>query len=277
MKKLAAFITASFTAILLFGQIDYCVPDPALADSTGGVYPPPYDATETPDGGITEHACINKPYQFTFTVIVGDSISLGILGTFAIDSIVLAQTGAIENLPAGLTYALHPESGVFPTGTRGCAVIYGTPGTTNTPGDYDLVINGTLHLIGSNGQPVALDVSFPNAALAPGKYTLVLEEESSTNCFVYTGIEESFSEFGQLNLFPNPVTEMLSIRFDADVTDDFTLALYDMRGVKIKTKQVAIRSGENNLTMNVENVMPGMYFLTISKGRLTNSWRVVIE
>ncbi|MGB5026097.1 MAG: hypothetical protein WBO44_12155, partial [Saprospiraceae bacterium] len=54
-------------------QSQNCLPDSIYRDSSAGVYPKPVSPTN-PNGGITKKACINKPYEFVFTVVVPDTV-----------------------------------------------------------------------------------------------------------------------------------------------------------------------------------------------------------
>ena len=66
LKLMFAFI-ALFQMYKLNGQTPVCTPNPFYKDSAAGIYPAPYnDSTKT--GGIDKSVCIDKDFEFPFTV-----------------------------------------------------------------------------------------------------------------------------------------------------------------------------------------------------------------
>ncbi|MCP3930752.1 MAG: hypothetical protein GY705_16820, partial [Bacteroidetes bacterium] len=174
MKKiitLCLLVSAFFSAIA-----QNCTPDPNYVDEPAGVYPVPYHPDSSPDGGITEIACIGQPYEFTFTSVSDEFVFNG--NSYVLDSFVL--TG-VQGLPDGLSFFCGPPNCVLYFGEAGCMVISGTPSETNIPGDYPLTITGTAFLQGL----FSLDLTFPNENIYPGDYIITLEAADSPNCTIY--------------------------------------------------------------------------------------------
>ncbi|MFQ5448097.1 MAG: hypothetical protein ACE5FF_14330, partial [Saprospiraceae bacterium] len=104
MKRLSlTFLALSFFAL---ASAQDCQPDEIYADSSNGVYPLPYDSIISPNGGINECAVIGQPYEFTFTVVVGDTFTFGAF-SFPLDSISVTS---VQGLPEGLNYACNPAT-----------------------------------------------------------------------------------------------------------------------------------------------------------------------
>lgn len=189
MKLLIGSIFFILTFVNLNAQVN-CLPDSLYRDSTVGVYPRPVTPAN-PNGGITKPACINKPYEFVLTIKIPDTVSsqgFNILLTSA----KIETTGAVQNLPEGITYSCNPPDCVFPKLSLGCIKLHGTPTSANLPGKYKPVINLILNtvLLG------AIPISYPGPQF-PGEYILTLLDES---CQV--GLSNPSEE--KQSWFPNP-------------------------------------------------------------------------
>lgn len=275
MKKvLFLMLLSAVCQQLLFAQ---CTPNQAIKDSTFGVYPKPYDKAVYPNGGIDKSACIGKPYKYQLTAKVPDSIPVAQLGGIKIplDSIKVAKTGAVTGLPQGMSYACNPPNCVFPKNSLGCLYMYGTATSANAAGDYDLKIEMTAYLntiIGAFPQKV----TFPDATIAPGKYTLKLEGTNSTTCFV-TDVNDKSENILHIAASPNPTNDMTIISFFALENDAFDFVVTNAAGQIVHKRKVAVQSGINTLTFEAGNLAEGMYiyYLGNNKGKAVN--RLIIN
>lgn len=169
-----------FYIILLFQcymqvEAQTCLPDSTLKDSSAGVYPKPISPTN-PNGGITKVACINKPYEFIFTVVVPDTVVVPIFpNPIALEKVSIDSVGAILNLPEGISYSCNPPNCVFKKNSYGCLSLYGTPSINNQAGDYKPIIK--LKLSVNVGIPFDYNTEYPGPAF-PGEYILKLVDEA---------------------------------------------------------------------------------------------------
>jgi hypothetical protein len=122
-----------------------CQPDPA---AVGAVWPPPW--TPSAPAFNLDTVCIDLPYEQTITITVPSTVFVDGLGTVAVDSLDVAMTGAIANVPSGMQYSCNPATCSFVPDTPGCILLHGTPDATNAAPDFrDLVT--TAQLVHSGG------------------------------------------------------------------------------------------------------------------------------
>ena len=70
-----------------------------------------------------------------------------------------------------------------------------------------------------------------------------------------------------LDIFPNPVNDVLNLRTNAQTSDTYDLQLFDQNGKQISTERLMIPSGENVSPIDVANLPTGIYSLILSDGK----------
>lgn len=276
MKKLLLFSLFSFFLMnSTIAQSDGCVPNVQYQDSTFGVYPAPYHVDNNPDGGIQDTACVNTPYYFTWTIKIPETITIAGF-TATIDSIIVADAGAIVNLPAGMEYSFTPSSGVFvPADSLACITIFGSPEAVDV---YDLKIEMTIYsadlvLIG-NPQTVTLpDPLFPQA---DGNYFLNVVAEGNPNCFVDSADDLLAESFSIRNL-PNPFSDFTYIEIVAERSDDLIFRVFDLVGNEIHREVISVFEGTNNHEFDGSRLANGIYMYTIEKEGALVSEKMIIN
>ncbi len=274
MKKylLSLLVLTGFFLSLSAQQIDECEVAPIYQDTSAGVYPLPFDADLNPDGGITDTACLNEYFQFVFTVVVGDTISIG--GTsIPIDSVVL-DADAISNLPEGMSYTCNPGSCSFAAGDAGCVVIYGKATNASDVGAHDLVISGKLY---SPFTPTGAPLQFPNPDLAPGSYTLYVQEQGSPNCSIWVDVNEPVSQIESFRNLPNPFNGTTTLEIITKEAGAYNFTLYSLLGEPLQTRTLQLTEGLNQWTFDAGQLPDGMYIYTLSDGHTQVSGRMVLE
>ncbi len=270
MKKifLLLFLAVGFTAWL---QAQNCEPDLSYTDSTG-VFPLPYDAVANPTGGITECAVIGHPYEYVFTVGVGDSISVvfsGIPLSLPLDSVVVKS---VSGLPAGLNYACSEPGCKFLKNTLGCATIFGTPTAAAPPGDYLLVITGKAYF---PTFPFEFEINFPGDFF-PGEYRLRLLENDTQPCGLVNS-RESLAEKVALSIQPNPANGMTKVNLRSTVQGNFNFRVLDLPGKTMEQRQVSLYPGENIIEFDGGSLPNGMYIVQLQNEQGQVSQKLIIQ
>lgn len=268
MKKVFLLFTFLGIAHFLFAQV--CRPDTVrYRDSTAGVFPLPYDATLSPNGGINKPACLGRPYTFQFTVKVSDSITFSGF-RLPVDSLYLATSGAVTGMPTGLSYSCNPPSCSFRSRSYGCILLSGTPAQSNNLGDYQLRITGTAVV-----SSIPLAQTFPSSNF-PGEYKIRLLAANATECTSATS-ETLNEEITNLQIAPNPASGKAQILLSSVFEGNINLKIIDITGKIIERRNIEVLQGANNLDLNVENLSNGLYLLQLAKGEKTMIQRFVVQ
>jgi Secretion system C-terminal sorting domain len=277
-KSVLSFVFLTLATLVAFAQTP-CTPNNRYKDSTAGVYPLPFVAVTNPTGGINVPACLGKAYSFVWTVKITDSVTVpNPLGagtiTTAIDSVTLPTTGAIQNLPVGITYACNPPNCVFKKNSMGCVALSGTPAASNAIKVYKLIISGKVfgplvQLLYPSGYPL----TFPGA-IAEGEYNLNVYANGDTRCNVST---KELSEVSNISATPNPTSGTTVIRFDAQVNGEFQFTLRNSMGQEVMSTPLSINVGLNAFDINAQDLPNGVYYYSISKGQFLTSQKLVVN
>ncbi len=79
-------------------------------------------------------------------------------------------------------------------------------------------------------------------------------------------------EFGKLDLFPNPVVDAdINVTFESDWRGDLEISILNMEGKVLFAEQVEKIESVFSKTYNVVNLPKGVYSLTITNGKFSNS------
>lgn len=245
-----------------------CTPDMQFADSTAGVYPKPYDAATNTGVGITECAVIGQSFAFNLTVVIRDSLKIGAFG-FKLDSIVISE---VIGLPVGITYKCDPTNCHFLKNTVKCALIYGIPTAANAPGAYDMTIKGSAYV---NGSSLPLSLEFPNAAIAPGKYTIHLNANANDPCAATATKDLN----GQVSIatLPNPTSGPTQIKINSQLSGQFQMRVVDLLGKPIEQRQVNIFTGENTVDFDASNLSNGLYLILLQNEKGYVSQKLIVQ
>jgi hypothetical protein len=86
----------------------------------------------------------------------------------------------------------------------------------------------------------------------------------------YVGINELNKEIG-LNMFPNPSNGTLNINFNLPANQQVTIDITNLNGQVIKQVTNQVLSGQQNITVDLNNLSNGMYFARITTADKTST------
>ena len=260
MKKLFPLLFVITCATAAFSQV--CVRDSSLIQ-TGALLSPALWDTATMQYNLND-ACILHPYNQSVTINVPTTY-----GDFQLISLTIATTGAINNLPIGLTYSCDPPNCVFIAGSLGCIQLFGTPTAANiAPDTFDISIETNLNAVGI---PFQIPVELPNQLPGDNHYYLVLKD---AQCLV--GTFDQNTSIGYVKNAPNPFTNETTITVESLVSGDFQFEVFDILGRRVHARVIRLDAGINEFTFDGSQLLNGSYFYTIGNRDGNVSRRLVI-
>ena len=268
-KGLLTTLLALLFALAGNAQFGTCEPNPELIDSDTLLFPLPFDPDIRPDGGITDSACLNQPFQFTFQFAIPDTFSFN--GTqVSVDSFRLDNIGG---LPQGMTFSCAPSC-TFASETVGCVSIFGVP--TSGTGDSLLVIMGSGFF---NGSDFPLGLTFPDESIPElqGEYILTVLEENDSRCTITSSAWNPLPALSALRAVPNPAVETTDVVFDSELSGEFELRVNALTGQLVHREPIRVTPGENRFPLHLSGYAPGLYLYSIRRGDATVVGRMIVR
>ena len=251
MKKNLLIITLFALAISTYSY-SQCTVDPQYTNA--GIWPDPIE-------GIGS-GMLGYPYLQNFTTVVPSDTSLTlppVSGT--VNSMTI--TG-VTGLPSGVTAVCIPSSCVYPGGTKGCMEFSGMPVATGT-----FVVNVTYVVNATMTDPITVPAAdLPAQTIV---YSLVIQDSTG-----FVGITEEVLEIVQLEILPNPSSEMTKIRYTSPTSQNVHFALYNLIGEKLLVQELDSSAGINELDLNVSEFKSGIYFVSLSTDNNTVTRKLVV-
>lgn len=223
-----------------------CTTDPNL--TSPGLYPD--TVANLPVGAETQ------AYEAVIRAVVpADTQLYG--NTVHIDSIGVLE---ILGLPGGFTYACGRPSCYILGGTQGCVVISGTP-AVGQAGTYPLGIK-ILIKANFNGMPI----SMPDTITG---YKIIIQDQS------HAGFEDLTNT--SITIYPNPAGEMINVELYSSLNQKGIVSIVDLQGKILQTKPIHVTPGFNTLTLPVDHLNSGVYFIKTELGTSISRHKVVVR
>ncbi|MFA5574051.1 MAG: M43 family zinc metalloprotease [Brumimicrobium sp.] len=92
-----------------------------------------------------------------------------------------------------------------------------------------------------------------------------------------SNIEEEDSALGGLNVYPNPAGEYANIDFSVNHPKDIQISIVDMLGQVVQSEVVAANTGQNAVSLDVQNIKAGMYLVKVKSGQREQVKRLIIQ
>ncbi|MGI6479507.1 MAG: C25 family cysteine peptidase [Salinivirgaceae bacterium] len=126
------------------------------------------------------------------------------------------------------------------------------------------------------------------AAEDVGKHDIVILQVSDTKTastqyfFVrtipYVGIEESLVVLSKMTIYPNPANNTVNISFESPGKKELVVELFSIDGAKKQTIfDGTSHGGTNNITANIDDLNPGLYFVRITLEGKTYTNKLIVK
>ncbi len=259
MKFIRSCLFISMWSILSFqaysqDTLNLCIPDSAFIADGGLISPTPY-VNDTLGDGIPVEACINTPYDVRFMVSAPSNIVVLSLPV----TVTSIRIDSIENLPDGVSYQCTADDCNIPADSVSCIFLKGTPTDTNQPGVYELKINLTIN---TSFGPIT--VSYPDPLLAPGSYSLLLNEEGHDNCDQSTPVFDVVEPTETWSIYPNPADSRLSIEHALPPLRDARLDVLGISGEVLSTNTIAGWQAGDIQQLEVSRLKAGLHIVRVT-------------
>ncbi len=244
MKKMLLLVLCLANG-MAYLQAQACMRDSSIYQTDTLLSP----ATYTPTNMVYNlaQACIGQPYSQSVTFNVPAQYQ-----GFPLVSASIATSGAVTNLPVGVSYVCDPPNCVFAANSLGCILLSGTPTATNTaPDTLDLGIS-----VNVNTSLGTLPIEFP---LGDQHYYLILQTAACPS-----GTTDLHGTIASVRNVPNPFSTLTQIEVGSYQAGDFRFEVFDLLGQRVYTEPIRLEEGVNTFSFDAGYLANGSYIYTIS-------------
>jgi hypothetical protein len=88
-----------------------------------------------------------------------------------------------------------------------------------------------------------------------------------------TSVEENLEDLVKITVYPNPASDNLNIRFEEPLDGEVSIFLLNSLGKLVKTDVIEATMVEKQI--NLQDLPSGVYYLKLTKDKLSNVYKVV--
>ncbi len=94
-----------------------------------------------------------------------------------------------------------------------------------------------------------------------------------------TGLSDGSNEADQISVYPNPVSQLLTIRFNEKVSENKRIQLFDGKGRIVYDNQVNTNKKQLEIDIAGKSISKGIYFLNITSGNSEESFskKIIVQ
>ncbi len=85
--------------------------------------------------------------------------------------------------------------------------------------------------------------------------------------FIYSSIVTNTQQISQINVYPNPTSSIVNVKFNLNSSENVSIIVYDLKGQQmIKLTDAFFESGTHDLNYNINTLSCGIYTLVTQSG-----------
>ena len=244
----------------------------------------------------------NGTYKILATPDTTTSIGQNFAPTYYGDVIFWSAATSIT-VPAAVTAPYPINLVTIPAVPGGNGSISGNVGTGAKSGSANTIVNlldNNMDLVTTTKTNANGDYNFSNLAVGtykiwveiagktttPIAVTLTTNDNSSnSNDFVVNNNEvlpktnsiSNNSFDGELNLYPNPVVDIMNVKLTTTEFGNYNFNIYNITGQLISTTQINISSSNNVIRINTNELPQGTYFLRIENSNSNSIQKLFVK
>ncbi len=154
--------------------------------------------------------------------------------------------------------------------SNGTGIVFATTGFAGStfnwtvPGGATIVSGQGTKSITMNSGPTGGVISVTETSVrnCVGTAKTLTETVSASNCATGISIDESTN----LLIYPNPASEILNIKLNSGSDEQISISFINSLSQEVLNYVQVLNSGENNMSLSINNLENGLYFITIKKG-----------
>jgi hypothetical protein len=94
---------------------------------------------------------------------------------------------------------------------------------------------------------------------------------------IITSTENLNTVFNKISVAPNPVQNQATITIESEESNELALTVFDALGRPVKTNiHWSIHTGTNQMTINVDDLDSGLYYIQLTDGKAINTQRIIV-
>ena len=254
-----------------------------------------FNSTTAPLGASTvEQGAPGNPGSFYIKITSKTIAPLGIVPGVAVTGIINIATQSvsggfpISSRPAKLTGKWQYMSyGITDTGS--VTVLLSHWNTITHAKDTVSYTHRLLTGMVMSWASFNIILNYQSSSLTPDTAMIVLAASNATpanNSYLYVdalaftgsvGIDENSSSAKMLSVYPNPSSNLLNVSFTLENSSNVKVQLLDLSGKLLQELNSKSSVGENTLSMNLEGIDNGIYFVRLLTDNGTETKKIVIE
>ena len=203
---------------------------------------------------------------------------------FTIDSLTIDSIG---NLPGGLCWSTNSPTNTFAGGQNG--VLYLSGQTYASAGQYKMAIyvkgNTNVFPIPFSSLETLIGFRYYLRVACPGSPCPAIDTTAGkTSAYVPyntqacgVGVNEISSNLSNVSIVPNPFTSTATVSVSSNVEGTFTIKMTNLLGAVVSTKEMQVVHGHNEISIERNGLVSGIYMMSLANGNGSISKKVVIE